>query len=353
LESLEGASTPSKLAENELTPATPSEAEKKTPAPETEQKEIVRTANVGAMEVIKASPLAKKMAREKGLNLQNIRGSGPEGRIVRKDVEAALKGKQPAGVSHRGQEISPLKASEESELVFAPRAIPADENIPVKGLRSIIAKRMGEAKQTIPHFYVTCDYDVDDLLTLRAQWNDIAGDAGKISVNDFIVKAAALALRDYPNLNASLVGDGITHHGHINIGVAVAVPGGLMTVVCRDTDQKPLTQISAEIREMASRARAGKVHTEDIEGSTFSISNLGMFEVENFAAIINPPEAAILAVGTAREQPVFQDGDFVLCRKMKITISADHRITDGAEAAEFMQLLGRYLAKPLGLLAAI
>ena len=302
--------------------------------------------------LVKASPLAKKMASESQLDLGQIAGSGPEGRIVRKDVEAALKAFQlapakPGGIQPTAQKSAPVVP----EPVFRKFPIPADERIPVNKLRAAIGRRMMESKQSIPHFYVTHDARVDDLLDLRAQWNEIVEDENRLSVNDFVVKAAALCLRQYPNLNSSLKGSEIIRHGHVNIGIAVAVPGGLLTIVCKDADQKTLPEIAREIREMAGRARAGKVRPEDIEGSTFSISNLGMFDVENFAAIINPPESAILAVSSARETVTVEDGGIEVCRKMKLTISADHRVTDGAEAAEFVQVLGKYLAKPLGLLS--
>jgi pyruvate dehydrogenase E2 component (dihydrolipoamide acetyltransferase) len=209
---------------------------------------------------------------------------------------------------------------------------------------------MTEAKQHIPHFYVTHTYDVEMLLSLRSQANALMPEEKKLSVNDFVVKAVALTLRQFPNLNASLDGENIIRHGHVNLGVAVSVPGGLMTVVCQDTDQKPLSLISTEIKEMAARARQGKVRPQDVEGSTFSISNLGMYDVEDFGAIINPPEAAILAVGTAHKVPVVAGDVLKVGVRMKATISADHRITDGVEAAQFMQALGGYLENPLGLL---
>ncbi len=188
------------------------------------------------------------------------------------------------------------------------------------------------------------------LLDLRKQVNNLLPDDEKISVNDFVIKAAALALRQYPNLNASLDGNEIVRHGPVNIGVAVAVEGGLLTIVCRDADVKPLRVIGAEVRNMVERARDGKVRPDDIEGSTFSISNLGMFDVESFVAIINPPEAAILAVGSAREIPVVKDGEIVPGLRMKATISVDHRVSDGAEAARFMQSLAEFIEKPLNLL---
>jgi pyruvate dehydrogenase E2 component (dihydrolipoamide acetyltransferase) len=209
---------------------------------------------------------------------------------------------------------------------------------------------MGDSKQQVPHFYITRDYKVDDLLDLREQWNQIAGEENRLSINDFIVKAAALSLRKFPNLNASLVGDSILRHGHANIGVAVAVPGGLLTVVCKDADQKPLRQISAEVKAMAVRAREGKVKPEEVEGSTFSTSNLGMYDVENFIAIINPPEAAILAIGSAREVPVVENGLIKSGWRMKATISVDHRVSDGAEAARFMQALAGFLENPIRML---
>ena len=186
-------------------------------------------------------------------------------------------------------------------------------------------------------------------MEMREQFNKIVPENEKISVNDFIVKAVALTLRQFPNLNASLNGDAILQHGQVNVGVAVSVEGGLLTVVCRDADQKPLRQISAEVKAMAARVREGKVKPEDIEGSTFSISNLGMYDVENFTAIINPPEAAILAVGSAREVPVVERRQVKPGWRMKATISVDHRVSDGVEAAKFMQALAVYLEEPLRL----
>ena len=222
-------------------------------------------------------------------------------------------------------------------------------------LRQAIARRMAESKTSIPHFYVSHEYKMDALMELRSQYNQIVPENEKLSVNDFIVKAVALTLRQFPNLNASLNGNSILRHGQVNIGIAVSVEGGLLTIVCREADQKPLRQISAEVKAMAARVREGKVKPEDIEGSTFSISNMGMYDVENFAAIINPPEAAILAVGSAREVPVVEkaDGHPPLLKvgwRMKATISVDHRVSDGVEAAKFMQALAVYLEEPLRLI---
>lgn len=289
---------------------------------------------------VRASPLARRMAAELGIDLTKVRGSGPGGRITRMDVQAFL--------------ASPARMAVEAPAPAAPSQ-PASvgrpgETVPMNKLRAIIGRRMVEAMQQAPHFYVTHEYDVEALLALRQQVNALLPETEKASVNDFIVKAAALALRQFPNLNASLQGEAIQRHGRVNIGVAVAVEDGLLTVVCRDADQKPLRQVAVEVRVMAQRAREGKVRPEDIEGSTFSVSNLGMFEVEAFTAIINPPEAAILAVGSARQVPVVKDGQLTVGARMKATLSVDHRVSDGAEAARFLQELARLLENPLSLL---
>ncbi|MBE3038179.1 MAG: 2-oxo acid dehydrogenase subunit E2, partial [Chloroflexi bacterium] len=235
-----------------------------------------------------------------------------------------------------------------SSVVHRPSSA-VDETVVMSKLRQAIARRMAESKASIPHFYVTHEYKMDALMDLRAQFNKIVPENEKLSVNDFIIKAVALTLRQFPNLNASLNGNSVLRHRQVNVGVAVSVEGGLLTIVCRDADQKPLRQIAAEVMAMAARAREGKVKPDDIEGSSFSISNLGMYEVENFIAIINPPEAAILAVGSAREVAVSENGVVKPGWRMKATISVDHRISDGAEAAKFMQALGVFLEEPLRL----
>jgi pyruvate dehydrogenase E2 component (dihydrolipoamide acetyltransferase) len=226
---------------------------------------------------------------------------------------------------------------------------PQDEKIKINRLRTAIGRRMVESKQQVPHFYITSIYKMEKVMDLRKQLNAYLPDDQKLTVNDFILKAVALNLRQFPNINASIKGDELVRYGHINIGVAVAVEGGLLTIVVKDADVKPLRQISIEVREMATRARSGKVRPEDIEGSTFSISNLGMFDVDSFLAIINPPEAAILAVGSAKEVPVVEDGQIKVGLRMSATISADHRVTDGAEAAKFMQSMAAYLEEPMRL----
>jgi pyruvate dehydrogenase E2 component (dihydrolipoamide acetyltransferase) len=283
--------------------------------------------------ILRASPLAKKVARDRSVDLSHIHGTGPGGRIVRRDVEAAMAG----GANLQSASLPPQLRG-------------PDETIPFSKLRQAIARRMAESKTSIPHFYVSHEYKMDALVALRSQYNQIVPENGKLSVNDFIVKAVALTLHQFPNLNASLNGNSILRHGQIAIGIAVSVEGGLLTIVCRDADQKPLRQISTEVKAMAGRVREGKVKPADIEGSTFSISNLGMYDVENFIAIINPPEAAILAVGSAREVPVVEAGTLRIGWRMKATISVDHRVSDGVEAAKFMQALAQYLEEPLRLI---
>ena len=286
----------------------------------------------------KASPLARRIARESKLDLGGVKGTGPGGRIVRRDIEAALAAGGGAAV------VVPV-------TVAAIPGVPGvDETVGLTRLRQAIARRMAESKTSIPHFYVTHEYKMDALLELRRQFNTIVPENEKLSVNDLIVKSVALALRQFPNLNASFNGTSIVRHGSINIGVAVSVEGGLLTIVCREADKKPLRQVSAEVKTMAARVREGKVRTEEIEGSTFSISNLGMYDVENFLAIINPPEAAILAVGSARELAVVEGGTVKVGWRMKATLSVDHRVSDGAEGARFMQALAVFLEEPLRLL---
>ena len=288
---------------------------------------------------VKASPLAKKIARDNQIDLSRLQGSGPGGRVVRKDVEAALSGGMPKA---EGRAAAP-----------APVAVPVsaeDQTIPLTKLRGAIARRMVESTTTVPHFYVTHEYKLDGLMAMRKQINDYLPENEKLSVNDFIIKAVALTLREFPNLNASFAGDKVIRHGAVNVGVAVAVEGGLLTVVNRNSDQQPLRALSADVKRMVAGAREGKVRPNDIEGSTFSISNMGMFDVENFAAIINPPEAGILAVGSARQVPVVENNEIKIGWRMKATISVDHRVSDGAEAAQFMQKLAEFLENPVRML---
>ncbi len=285
---------------------------------------------------VKATPVARRVAQEHNVDLKQVNGSGPGGRIRKADVEKFL-------------ESGPAAPS----VSFTPTAVPtgpATEEVPTTRLRQAIGRRMVESKVTIPHFYVTTEIDMAPALALRKQINGLNPDELKVSVNDMIVKATGLALRDFPNINASFGGEKLIRHNRINVGTAVAVEGGLLTVVQKNTDISPLTQVAVENKAMIGRARNGKSRPDDFADGTFTVSNLGGFDVDHFIAIINPPNAAILAVGTAAQVPVVVDGELTVGFRMKATISADHRVTDGAEAAQFMQKFKAIMEEPLRLL---
>jgi pyruvate dehydrogenase E2 component (dihydrolipoamide acetyltransferase) len=297
---------------------------------------------------VRATPLARRIAEDQGVDLTALEGSGPKGRIMKKDVEEAAaaptKPEEAPAAPQKQAVAAPLVASAIGD-------IPDDQRVPLSKLRQRIGQRMIDSKQNFPAFYVTHEYDMDPVMALRKQINAmLEGSGEKLSVNDFLVKAVALALRQFPNLNARLDGDAVLQYGHVNVGNAVAVENGLLTVVCHDADRKSLREISVEVSAKAGRVRAGKIQPEDISDSTFSISNLGMFDVDDFVAIINPPEAAILAIGSAKQVPVVKDGELTVGWRMKATISVDHRVSDGAEAAQFMQKLAEYLENPISLM---
>ncbi len=292
---------------------------------------------------VRATPVARRMAQEQGVDLTQVPGSGPDGRIRRADVEAYL--------AHPPAIASPTLAVPTPTVTA--HEVPVGEQdtiLPTTRLRQTIARRMTESKVTVPHFYVTNEIDMAAALTLRKQINATLPDESKVTVNDLVVKAAAIALRDFPNLNAAYAGDQIVHYADINMGSAVAVEGGLLTVVQKNTDTSTLSKVAADHKEMIGRAREGKVHPDDITGSTFTVSNLGAFDVDHFIAIINPPNVAILAIGSAKQVPVVVDGELTVGNRMKATISADHRVTDGVEAARYMQAFKALLENPLRLL---
>ena len=317
--------------------------------PKNEVKDRTRADETASDEVspaggVRSTPLARRMAEDHNIRLTEIEGTGPLGRVVKKDVEDFLAAGQGRGSDSSNQPGMPIRS-------FSLGEVPEDQLVDMSRLRQAISRRMQDSNQNFPHFYLTRAYDTGAMMKLRKEINTLLPEDEKISVNDFILKAVALALRQYPNLNASLEGEKqIRRHGHVNIGVAVAVEGGLLTVVVKDADQKPVRLIAREVREMAVKAREGKVRPEDIEGSTFSISNLGMYGIEQFSAIINPPEAGILAVGAVQDVPVVVEGQLAIGSRMKVSLSADHRVTDGAEAAEFMQALAAYLEEPMRLM---
>lgn len=290
---------------------------------------------------VKATPVARRIAEEEGIDLTAVSASGDNGRIRKADVEAYL-ASPPAAVQSLATP-APMPA-------FEVPAGEGSEEIPLTKLRQAIGRRMTESKTTVPHFYVTSEVDMGPAMALRKQINVSLPDERKVTVNDLIVKATALALREFPNLNAAFAGDKIVRYDDINVGTAVAVEGGLLTVVQKNTDTSTLSTVAADNKTMIGRAREGKIKPEDVTGATFTVSNLGAFDVDSFVAIINPPDAAILAVGSARQVPVVVDGELAVGTRMKITISADHRVTDGVEAAQFLQAVKAKLENPMSLL---
>jgi pyruvate dehydrogenase E2 component (dihydrolipoamide acetyltransferase) len=299
---------------------------------------------------VKASPLARKIAGQTGVDLRLIQGTGPGGRIIRADVEAVRTAPRPvaappaAAATGRPQAVPTRPA-----FVIPPRPEAEFEDVPMSAMRAAIAKRMPMSKAPVPHFYVTSEVDMDAAWALREQLNGLEGQP-KISVTDMVIKAAALALLKNPGVNAQLNGQAIRVHHRAHLGIAVALDQGLITPVLRDCDVKSLGRIAMESRDLADRARGGKLRAQEISGATFSISNLGMFDVEEFSAIINPPEGAILAVGSVLQKPVVDDGEIRIGRRMKMTISCDHRVMDGAMGARYLQDLKRLLEEPLRLL---
>jgi pyruvate dehydrogenase E2 component (dihydrolipoamide acetyltransferase) len=299
---------------------------------------------------VKASPLARKIAGQTGVDLRLIQGTGPGGRIIRADVEAArTAAPRPAAPAAAAATGRPQAVPARPAFVVPPRPEAEYEDVAMSPMRAAIAKRMPMSKAPVPHFYVTSEVDMDAAWALREQLNGLEGQP-KVSVTDMVIKAAALALLKNPGVNAQLNGQSIRIHHRAHIGIAVALEQGLITPVLRDCDVKPLGRIAVESRDLADRARGGKLRAQEISGATFSISNLGMFDVEEFSAIINPPEGAILAVGSVLQKPVVDDGEIRVGRRMKMTISCDHRVMDGAMGARYLQDLKRLLEEPLRLL---
>jgi pyruvate dehydrogenase E2 component (dihydrolipoamide acetyltransferase) len=292
---------------------------------------------------VAASPVARQMARQQGVDLTLIRGTGPGGRIIKEDIEAFLK-KRPAEVP------KPAAAPAAAVPTAAPHEIPHEDR-ELSRIRQTIARRMAESKRVAPHFYVTSDIHMTEALKLRQSLNALVDERGKISVTDMLVKAAARTLQEFPEANASFAEGRLRVYHRINIGVAVALDQGLVTPVIPDCDKKPLSQIAQEAKEVVERARTGRLRPDDLTPGTFTISNLGMFDVEEFAAIINPPEAAVLAVGSVVPRPVVVDGEVKVADRMKVTLSADHRVLDGAVAARFLQRFKLFLEQPLHLVS--
>ena len=285
-----------------------------------------------------ASPLARRIAANAGIDLSGVAGSGPQGRIVKADVDQAVAG--------GGARKAPAARGAAAPQDFSQPIT----SVPNSGMRKVIAKRLSESKQTIPHFYLAVDCEIDALLKLRKEINERAGDAYKLSVNDFVIKASAAALRKMPQGNASWTEDAIQQYNRVDVSVAVATPEGLITPIVRDADIKSLGAISNEMKDLAARAKSKKLKLEEFQGGGFSISNLGMFGIKEFYAIVNPPQAAILAVGKGDQRAVVKNGQLAVATVMTLTLSCDHRVVDGAVGAEFMQTLQQFIEDPLRLL---
>jgi pyruvate dehydrogenase E2 component (dihydrolipoamide acetyltransferase) len=311
---------------------------------------------------VRATPLARRLAREAGLDLSGISGSGPQGRVVKADVEAAIAGggaKVPAAaVTAAPAAAAPAVKPMSDDAVLKLFEEGSYELIPHDNMRKTIARRLVEAKSTVPHFYLTVDCELDALLGLRKQLNDAApvkktekGEepAYKLSVNDLIIKALALALRQVPDANVSWTEGAMVKHRHADVGVAVSIPGGLITPIVRRAEEKSLSSISNEMKDLAARARTRKLKPEEYQGGTTAVSNLGMFGIRDFAAVINPPHATILAIGAGEQRAVVKDGEVKVATVMSVTLSTDHRAVDGALGAELIGAFKRLVENPMGL----
>ena len=322
--------------------AAPQAAPAPPPAPRPAAPPTAQAENGGR---VKASPLARSMAAQQNIPLSSVPGSGPGGRIIKRDIEAWSAGgsARPAAAAPASAATAPASAP---AAPGAPTITPG-QDIPLSNMRKTIARRLSESLFTAPHFYVTVEIDMDAAVALREQL--VQGENVKVSFNDLVVKACAKALTRFPLVNASWAGDKITTHGEVHVGVAVAIPDGLITPVVRNADRKAVTEISREVKDLATRAKEKKLKPEEFMGSTFTVSNLGMLDVVEFTAIINPPESAILAVGAVRKQPVVVDDAIRVGHRMRVTLSSDHRVVDGALAAQFLADVRRLLENPVSL----
>ena len=321
-----------------------SQPSEKTEAPKAEEKtQSVSTSNT---ERIAISPLAKKMAEDKGIDVHSLKGSGENGRIVKKDIEGFTPSSKEVAATESKQNVAPVSAPAAQVAMNFVQG--EDSETPNSQVRNIIAKRLSESKFTAPHYYLMVEINMDKAIEARKEINAIPDT--KISFNDMIIKATAMALRKHPQVNSTWKSDKIIHHGNINIGVAVAIPDGLVVPVLKNTDQMNYTQISAGVKDLAGRAKSKGLKANEMEGSTFSVSNLGMFGIETFTSIINQPNSAILSVGAIVEKPIVKDGQIVVGNTMKLSLACDHRVVDGATGAQFLQTLRTYLEQPLSLL---
>ena len=294
---------------------------------------------------VRASPIARRLARERGIDLSLVTGTGPNGRITERDIESY----QPV-VPAPAPEPTPASASAPGPAVHPVAAPPADSRIELSRMRQTIARVTSDSKSSAPHFYVTAEIDMEKAMSLRRDVNDASDPDNRVSVNDLMVKACALALAKHPKFNSFYRGDHLEVHGAMNIGIAIALESGLILPGVSNCESKSLLQIAAATKDLISRANSGALRNEEYSSTTFSISNMGMFDVESFTAIIYPPHAAILAVGSVKQVPVVRDGDLTVGTMMKATLSTDHRVADGAEAAQFLMEIKRVLENPVSLL---
>lgn len=332
---------------------TTSEATQVTDA-STQSNEKVETSSKG--DRIKASPLAKRIAANEGIDIGSVTGSGPHGRIVKRDIEAAIADGVTPTVAESSPKKTPDSGAPKANAQTASDYYPAHDDVPFReerlsNMRKTIAKRLTESKTTVPHFYLTIECELDKLLAQRKELNEKLADSGvKISVNDFIVRASALALKKVPAANVQFAGDKMYWYERADISVAVAIEGGLVTPVVRGADQMGLADIAKTTKELALKARDGKLMPEDYAGGTFSISNLGMMGIKEFSAVINPPQGAILAIGAGEQRPVVKDGALAVATVMSCTMSCDHRAVDGAVGAEFLKEFKGFIEDPITML---
>jgi pyruvate dehydrogenase E2 component (dihydrolipoamide acetyltransferase) len=344
-----------KTAPTDTSTETPAQPPKDTPSPV--EKTAAPAPNHEDHDRIFASPLARRMAAQAGIDLSKIKGSGPNGRIVKADIESSASGAQPAPAAQAASAPSAAApAAPEKKAAPAPvlNITAPHKKIPNSSMRKIIAKRLAESKQTVPHFYLTSHMEIDALLKLRADLNAKSPKDGpnsfKLSVNDLIIKACAVALRRHPNVNSTYTESDIIQYDDVDISVAVAIPDGLITPIIRKADQLGLAAISAAMKDLGQRAKSGKLKPEEFQGGGFSISNLGMFGIPEFSAIINPPQSAILAVGAGEQRAVVKNGALAIATMLTVTLSCDHRVVDGAAGAEFLATLKTIVEDPLSLM---
>ena len=323
------------------------DAPKAAAAPEAPRPAPAAKANGAASgERVFASPLARRIAQQQGIDLKSVKGTGPRGRIVKADVEKAPKGAAAPAAAARGEARQALSLEQQG--------IPAGsyDLVPLDGMRKAIARRLTDSFRDVPHFPLTIDCEIDGLLAARARVNAMLEKSGvKVSVNDFVIKASAMALKAVPEANASYTPEGIALHHHADVAMAVAIDGGLITPIIRKAEAKSLSQIATETKDLAARARDRKLKPEEFQGGTFSVSNLGMFGIKTFASIINEPQGAIMSVGAGIQQPVVKNGQLAVATVMSVTLTCDHRVVDGAVGAKFLQVFKAMIEDPVTMLA--